>query len=61
MLAQFPYLIYPDVTISNAAAPPATLRFFLLTLPIGAAILLPSLWFLFRVFKGDTLNWHEEG
>jgi cytochrome d ubiquinol oxidase subunit II len=60
MLAQFPYLIYPDVTISNAAAPPATLRFFLLTLPIGAAILLPSLWFLFRVFKGETLNWHED-
>jgi cytochrome d ubiquinol oxidase subunit II len=60
MLAQYPYLIYPDVTIGSAAAPPATLRFFLLTLPIGAAILIPSLWFLFRVFKGETLNWHED-
>ena len=59
MLAQYPYLIYPDVTIANAAAPPATLRFFLLTLPIGAAILVPSLWLLFRVFKGETFNWHE--
>jgi cytochrome d ubiquinol oxidase subunit II len=59
MLAQYPYLIYPDVTIGNAAAPAATLRFFLFTLPIGAAILVPSLWLLFRVFKGETFNWHE--
>src|SRR5262245_26426483 len=60
MLAQYPYIIYPDVTVSNAAAPAATLRFFLLTLPLGAVILLPSLWYLFRVFKGETFNWKEE-
>jgi cytochrome bd ubiquinol oxidase subunit II len=56
MLAQHPYLIYPDVTVSTAAAPPGTLRFFLVSLPIGAAILLPSLWLLLRVFKGDALK-----
>ena len=61
MLAQYPYLIYPDVTVQSAAAPAPTLRFFLWTLPIGAAVLLPSLWLLFRVFKGDTLNWREGG
>lgn len=52
-LAQAPYLIYPDVTLGDAAAPPAMLRLLLWTLPFGAALLLPSLWFLFRVFKRE--------
>ncbi len=51
-LAQWPYIIYPDVTLVGAAAPPATLRFVLWTLPLGMGLLLPSLWFLFAVFKG---------
>jgi cytochrome d ubiquinol oxidase subunit II len=50
-MAQYPYLIYPDVTIASAAAPPATLRFLVYTLPVGAALLVPSLALLFRVFK----------
>jgi cytochrome d ubiquinol oxidase subunit II len=54
-LAQFPYIIYPDITIRDAA-PAATLRFVLLTLPIGLALILPSLWFLFRVFKREHLG-----
>lgn len=59
MMAQYPYLIYPDVTIRSAAAPPATLRFFLFSLPLGFAMLLPSLWLLFRVFKADALTSDE--
>lgn len=51
-LAQYPYLIYPDVTLAGAAAPQATLRFLVLSLPFGAAMILPSLWLLMRVFKG---------
>jgi cytochrome d ubiquinol oxidase subunit II len=54
-LAQFPYIIYPDLTLYDAAAPEPTLRFILYTLPLGLALLLPSLWFLFRVFKGEVL------
>lgn len=50
-LAQYPYLIYPDVKFVDAAAPEATLRFLILSLPFGAALVLPSLWFLLRVFK----------
>ena len=57
-LAQRPYIIYPDVTLQNAAAPPATLRFVLYTLPFGMALLLPSLWLLFWVFKGDSSGGH---
>jgi cytochrome bd ubiquinol oxidase subunit II len=54
-VAQYPFIIYPDVTIFSAAAPAVTLQFILFTLPLGLAILLPSLWYLFRVFKGAVL------
>ncbi len=50
-LAQWPYIVYPDVTLIGAAAPEATLAAVLWTLPFGLALLLPSLWFLFVVFK----------
>ena len=50
-LAQRPYLIYPDVTIYNAAAPATTIGFLLFSFPFGALVLVPSLWLLFRVFK----------
>jgi len=52
------YLIYPDVTLSAAAAPEATLRFLLYAIPIGMALLLPSLWFLFRIFKAKAYDSH---
>lgn len=51
-LALSPYIIYPDVTLAGAAAPDATLQFVLVTVPIGLGLVLPSLWFLFSVFKG---------
>jgi cytochrome d ubiquinol oxidase subunit II len=51
-LAQYPYLIYPDMVLQDVAAPQATLRFVLVALPIGLGFLAPSLWLLFRVFKG---------
>jgi len=50
--AQWPYIIYPDLTVYNAAAPAPTIRFLLTSLPFGFALLIPSLWFLFTVFKG---------
>jgi len=53
-LGQWPYLIYPDVTVFNAAASDPTLRFMLRAIPVGLLILLPSLWLLFAVFKGDN-------
>jgi cytochrome d ubiquinol oxidase subunit II len=50
-VAQRPYLIYPDITIYDAAAPRETIAFLLASFPFGAAFLIPSLWLLFRVFK----------
>jgi cytochrome d ubiquinol oxidase subunit II len=55
-IAQHPYLIYPDVTIPGAAGPDATLRFVLWSTPFGMMLLLPSLWWLFRVFKTPTVE-----
>jgi cytochrome d ubiquinol oxidase subunit II len=50
--AQFPYLVVPDITIFNAAAPHATLRLLFAALVVGALLLFPSFYYLFRVFKG---------
>jgi cytochrome d ubiquinol oxidase subunit II len=50
-LAQYPYLVYPDLPFNTIAAPVATLRFVVLSLPFGALLIIPSLWTLLRVFK----------
>lgn len=51
-LAQYPYLLPPDLTYESAAAPAVTLRLVLGALAAGALVLVPSLYYLFRVFKG---------
>ena len=50
--AQWPYLVYPDLTVPGSAAPSSTLSLTAATLPIGVAAVVPSLWWLFAVFKG---------
>ncbi|MFO0652896.1 MAG: cytochrome d ubiquinol oxidase subunit II [Polyangiales bacterium] len=50
-VAQYPFVIAPDVTFAATAAPDATIRFVLASTAPGFALLLPSLWLLFRVFK----------
>ena len=51
-LAQYPYIVQPDITIQSAAAPPETLRLLLVALGARALVLFPSFYYLFRVFKG---------
>jgi cytochrome d ubiquinol oxidase subunit II len=53
-LGQSPYLVPPDLTISGTASPSATLSLFLVVVGVGMALLLPSLFLLFRVFKGPS-------
>jgi cytochrome bd ubiquinol oxidase subunit II len=48
--AQFPFLVVPLTTITDAA-PQATLRLLLIALVAGAILLFPSFYYLFRVFK----------
>jgi cytochrome d ubiquinol oxidase subunit II len=50
-MAQYPFLLPPNYTIANSAAPETTLRLTLIGLAIGGVILLPSLWYLFQIFK----------
>ncbi len=50
-LSQFPYLVPPDLTIANAAAPRITLELALIAVVGGAIVLFPSLWYLLKVFK----------
>ena len=52
-VSQYPYLVPPDLTIHNAAAPEITLRLTLWTLGLGTVVLAPSLVYLFRVFKSE--------
>ena len=50
-LAQFPFLIEPDLTFASAAAPGSVLRPLLVALAAGVVVLGPALVYLFRVFK----------
>ena len=59
--AQFPFLVVPNITISNAAASPLTLKLLLVAILAGGVVLFPSLYYLFRVFKGRTLFGRESG
>jgi len=51
---QYPYFILPDERISDVAAGDATLTAFLIALPVGALILIPSLALLYFVFSEKT-------
>jgi cytochrome d ubiquinol oxidase subunit II len=53
-LAEFSFLVPPDLTVENSAAPIATLRLLLWALLAGLALLIPSLRYLFKVFKTVT-------
>jgi cytochrome bd ubiquinol oxidase subunit II len=55
-LAQFPNFVTPDITVYNSAAPKTTLRLLVLALGAGAVVLLPSLAYLFHIFKGRNQN-----
>ena len=53
-LAQYPYLVPPDLTIDAAEAPRVTLELALVAVSVGAVVLFPSLYYLLRVFKGRS-------
>jgi len=50
-VSQYPYLVVPDLTLQGTAASEATRRALLVALVLGAALILPSLVFLLRVFQ----------
>lgn len=54
VLAQFPFIVPPSLTIQQAAAPRVTLELLSIGLLVGAAILIPSLRYLFRTFASKV-------
>jgi len=50
-MSQYPYIIPPDVTDANASSPLETQQFLLVGIIIALIIVIPSLWYLFYVFK----------
>jgi cytochrome d ubiquinol oxidase subunit II len=51
--SQYPYLVVPELTLASASAPRAVQVALLWALAAGAVTLFPSLYVLFRVFKGE--------
>jgi cytochrome d ubiquinol oxidase subunit II len=58
-LAQFPALIPGVHTIASAAAPTVTLRLVLIGVAGGMVVLIPSLWYLFTIFKAEPARAFE--
>jgi cytochrome d ubiquinol oxidase subunit II len=54
-VSQYPYLVIPSVTITDSA-PIQTLQLVLAAVLIGALLLFPSLYYLYRIFKGGTIR-----
>lgn len=53
-VAQYPYLVPPNLTLTNSAAPPSVMGPLLVSSLIGMALILPSLWFLLYLFKAHN-------
>jgi cytochrome bd ubiquinol oxidase subunit II len=55
-VAQRPYLLPPELTLSQAAASDATLVALLVSAAVGMVLLVPSLWYLFRLVLRGKLD-----
>lgn len=52
--SQYPYLVVPDVALDAGGGNERTRRLLLVALAAGSVLLFPSLYVLFRVFKGKA-------
>jgi cytochrome bd ubiquinol oxidase subunit II len=50
-VAQYPYMLARELTVAQAAAGPATLSAVLVTLLVGAALVVPALVWLYALFQ----------
>ena len=60
-VAQYPYILLPDLTIEEAAAGRPTLVAMLLALAVGAVVLVPALVYLYRLFQASPPEGAGEG
>jgi cytochrome bd ubiquinol oxidase subunit II len=59
-LAQEPYLLPPDLTLEQAAAPDETLVALVIAAGLGMALLIPALVWLFRLAMSGRLAYEEQ-
>jgi cytochrome d ubiquinol oxidase subunit II len=59
-VAQEPYILPPELTVREAAAPDATLTALLIAATVGMALLLPALAWLFKLALSGRLAYEEE-
>jgi cytochrome d ubiquinol oxidase subunit II len=59
-LAQEPYLLPPELTVREAAAPDATLVALIVAAALGLALLIPALVWLFRLALSGRLAYEDE-
>jgi cytochrome bd ubiquinol oxidase subunit II len=59
-LAQEPYILPPELTVEEAAAPDATLLALVIAAAAGLALLIPALAWLFRLALSGQLAYEEE-
>jgi cytochrome bd ubiquinol oxidase subunit II len=60
VLAQDPYVLPPQLTLARAAADDTTLAALLVGVAIGALVLVPSLWYLYRLVLQGRLDQEYE-
>lgn len=53
-LGQYPNLVGPNITIDSAKAPDVVLWAMTVCISIGAAIMFPAMWWLFKIFKSES-------
>jgi cytochrome d ubiquinol oxidase subunit II len=59
-LAQYPFLVRPLLTIQNSSSSSSVISNLLLACVAGAAVLLPSMRYLYKVFKADPEAIHSK-
>jgi cytochrome d ubiquinol oxidase subunit II len=60
LLAQKPYILPPDLTLDQAKASDATLAAVVIGMALGMIILIPSLWYLYRLVLQGRLDQEYE-
>jgi cytochrome d ubiquinol oxidase subunit II len=55
-VAQYPYILVPDLTIEEAATGRATLQAMLVALGVGSVFLVPALVYLYRLFQHSPME-----
>lgn len=54
--AQYPYLVPKLYTIEQAASEAAVLVPALIAIAIGSVVVVPAMWYLYKIFKADTFR-----